>query len=205
MTRSVASFPRWALATASIALGCADTMAEPGPGAGTMAMQVHEPVVADAPGTRAEAVLQPVQPGGDASAVATFTAVSTGVDLVVNMQGCTATATGYTVVILDGTDCSQASLAGPAWNGAHGEGIPRLGCTGAVSGLGRVYTSRSYARPAKAWTLGTVGEASVLGQAIAIYDPQTQHPLACRPVQVRWRASKRWAREIAAWAWLPAI
>lgn len=146
---------------------------------------VDDPVDArpntDVLGARAVAALQPVGAAmPPVSGTAAFKAVATGVDLEIQLRGCM---TEYSVFILDGPDCSDASLRGPHWDGERGEHIPGLPCTGAVSAIGRLYHTRSLARSERLWTVAGAAASRVTGHALALYDPATGEPVACGVIE----------------------
>jgi hypothetical protein len=138
----------------------------------------HEP---GAPGTKAIAKLAQV---GDAapdagralSGTGRFTVTESGVDLAILFNGCPSTVE-FRLFIQKGTDCSAGTLAGPHWNGAHGEGIPDVPCIG-VSGQGRGAISRAK-DDAAPWSIGGSSESDVLGHALVAYDRDSGKPLAC--------------------------
>lgn len=109
----------------------------------------------------------------------TFTETAAGVDLEFQVRGCANAnnAKSLPLMIVEGGDCSAASLLGPHWDGARGEDIPAASCIGA-SGGGRTFYTRLQSDP-KPWTVGTPEASNVIGHALVVYDPETLQPKAC--------------------------
>jgi hypothetical protein len=110
---------------------------------------------------------------GDAS----FAETSNGVDLQVMMRRGCVPSSGHSVFILQGSDCSPASVRGPRWDAPRGEGITEVTCDLSLGGSGRSF----YTRPkghAKPWTIGTPKESNLLGHAAVLTDAAGK-ALAC--------------------------
>jgi hypothetical protein len=134
-----------------------------------------------APGTKAIAKFAQVgdaapDAGRTLSGTGRFAVTESGVDLAILLNGCPSTAE-LQLFIQEGTDCSADTLAGPHWNGAHGEGIPDVPCVG-VSGQGRGAISRANDEDAP-WTIGGSSDSDVLGHALVAYDRDSGKAVAC--------------------------
>jgi hypothetical protein len=115
--------------------------------------------------------------GGAIDGEGTFTETATGVDLALHVLGCENVnfAKQLPIVIMQGGDCSAATLLGAHWDSPRGEGIPATGCVGNGGHL-------SYTRAnsdAKPWTVGTPDASNVIGHAFVVYDPETLQPGGC--------------------------
>lgn len=136
------------------------------------------------PGTKAVAKLEPVegaQGGFDARGTATFNVTEAGVDVSVLLRECAPNGQGQ-MFILEGSDCSSETLAGPHWDGPRGEGLPLLTCLG-VSGQGRLAVTRSNAGD-KPWSIATGKESDLLMHAVVVHDVGTGLPIACGVIQL---------------------
>jgi hypothetical protein len=132
---------------------------------------------AGVPGTKAVAKLEPVDGAPDeVRGNADFVVTDDGVDFSVLMRNCKGNDRAQ-MFVLEGSDCSAATLAGPHWGGSRGEGIPEVACLG-VSGQGRVALTRSSAGDA-AWSIGTAKDSDLLMHALAYYDAASGAPIAC--------------------------
>lgn len=108
-----------------------------------------------------------------------FTETAEGVDLEFQVRGCANAddARSLPLMILQGGDCSDATLLGPHWDSPRGEDIPSATCIGA-SGGGRTFYTRLKS-DSKPWTVGTPDASNVIGHAFVVYDPATLEPRAC--------------------------
>ncbi len=109
---------------------------------------------------------------------ATFTQNAVSVDMSLTQVGCSASEQPYAVFIMQGGDCSAATLRGAHWDGARGEGITDSACTGFVSNAGRAFYSRPNAEP-KPWTIGAPADSNIVGHALAVFDSSGSTPRAC--------------------------
>jgi hypothetical protein len=129
-------------------------------------------------GTKAVAVMEPVEgaPVDDVRGKANFVVTESGVDLSLLMRGCEPTDTAE-LFVLEGSDCSAATLAGPRWDGGRGEGIPVISCLG-VNGQGRLAVTRRNDGDAP-WSIGTGAESDLLMHALVYFDHATGAQIAC--------------------------
>ncbi|HKP56174.1 MAG TPA: hypothetical protein VJV78_05630 [Polyangiales bacterium] len=122
-------------------------------------------------GARASATLDgldPVAPDGELPlhGTAEFRVSDTGVDMTLRILGCK-DGSKYRAYILEGGDCSSATLRGEHWDSPRGEGIGEMSC--GTSGTVRAVLSRSN-KDAKPWTIEGPAASNLLGHAIAVYD-----------------------------------
>lgn len=133
-------------------------------------------------GAMAAVTLTPVEgagrePGNEVDGSGTFAETATGVDLMLKMRSCVGP-NRYPLTILEGRDCSAASLRGSSWDGARGADFAEVSCTAMVSSIGRA----TYTRPKSdklAWSVGKPDGTNVLGHALIVSDPVSHAPLAC--------------------------
>jgi hypothetical protein len=129
-------------------------------------------------GTKAVAALETVEgaPEDDVRGKANFVVTEAGVDLSLLMRGCEPTDEAV-LFLLEGSDCSEATLAGPRWDGRRGEGIPRVSCLG-INGQGRLAFTRRNDEDAP-WSIGTSEASDILLHALVYVDAPTGEPIAC--------------------------
>jgi hypothetical protein len=129
-------------------------------------------------GAKASVTLDPIA-DGKINGQGTFSETAQGIDFELRVRGCANIndAKPLPLVIMQGADCSDASLLGARWDSPRGEGIPSATCTGARGG-GRTFYTRLKS-DAKPWTVGTPDASNVIGHALVVYDPETLQPGAC--------------------------
>jgi hypothetical protein len=130
------------------------------------------------PGARARATLEGLDPEGPDGEFplrgeAAFRVSDAGVDMTLSIRSCKM-GRRYTVYILEGGDCSSATLTGEHWDGARGEGFASLEC--GTSGFARAIHTRSN-KDAKPWSIEGPAASDLIGHAIAVYDED--HASAC--------------------------
>ncbi len=148
----------------------ADAMTAAEAGGGADAMTAAEA------GGGADAMTAPDAEAADPIAgTATFAMTASGVDLAISITGCV-NGVAYPVRVLEGADCTNATLSGPEWDAPRGEGAT-IACTG-NSGIGRAYYTRPSGAP-KAWSVGEPSASDVVGHVLVIDDPASMQPVAC--------------------------
>jgi hypothetical protein len=108
---------------------------------------------------------------------ATFRTTTEGVDLSVEILGCTG-GQQYAQWILDAASCGPDVMQAPVWSGGRGSSLPPIFCIG----VGTVAGATSYARLAKredAWTLGGAADSELTGRVLVVLDADSGEPLAC--------------------------
>jgi hypothetical protein len=133
-------------------------------------------------GTKAVAALEAVEGAPkEVRGKASFVVTQAGVDLSLLMRGCDPTDEAE-LFVLEGSDCSAATLAGPRWDGPRGEGIPRISCLG-VNGQGRLAFTRRNDEDAP-WSIGTSEASDILMHALVYVDAQAGTPIACGVIKL---------------------
>jgi hypothetical protein len=130
------------------------------------------------PGARASVTLDGLDPEGPDGelpprGVAEFRVSDAGVDMTLSIRSCK-TGRSYNVYILEGGDCSSATLMGAHWDSPRGEGFATLEC--GTSGVVRSLHTRS-SKDAKPWTIDGPAASDLIGHALAVYDGE--HASAC--------------------------
>jgi hypothetical protein len=111
------------------------------------------------------------------SAVATFHATATSMDLTATASGCEPFLKGYPVRIHAGTSCADPKSLGADLDRQEAGAEPLVNCNG-TSGTGATYYSRPDA-DAQPWTFGGSASTNILGRVLVIHDPVSGEPLAC--------------------------
>ena len=134
----------------------------------------QELVVQAGAATMAHATFMPFGTGNTVTGSATFTNVSTGVQVVIHLANCPAGAHG--IHIHEGAACTDANTQGAHWGGAGGpgEGIVESGTgTGSITCEADMTADLTYTRPstpaATAWTIGAPAATNVIGHVMVVH------------------------------------
>jgi hypothetical protein len=144
-------------------------------GGTTAATAPGDKSVQSRPGLKAIAKLDPLTDRGTRGSIS-FRVTESGVDLFSVLNNCPMH-NKLSLVLQAGSDCSEATLTGPAWDSPRGEGITDVFCLG-IGGAGRSAYSRNDDAP-KVWSIGEPEESNVLGHAVVALDAVTREPVAC--------------------------